>query len=401
VRSSLPRQALGHHDSGSSRRREHEAASARRFTSLWDGGAKACAFIKTLKYRGHLKPGEARTQTPPGSPAERQPRMRLWRMEKEALGPKRVWIGVQVGAPVNQVCTRSDEGMRRKRVPADCVGDRQFTLNAGQRRTEPERLAHDRIEVAGRVITSADFAQQPIRHRRLVDEVLDGPGKRRRCGLVPSEQQRTYLVAEHLLGSWLADAVSRREQVRQQIGALGAMRIPPPQDYLLEYRVIEPAAPLGEGAVGRQGSQSSGERQRHKCSIVRDDGKQLLDPSSDFLAQRMIGRPEDGPEDHVERDRLEPWPYRKRPTQRPAIDLAIGGRPDRTAASRQVIAVECGEHRPALAKVIIAVGQQDRALAEYWRHRFACCSCAGEQRISEERSDGVWVGDEYVWSAAP
>ena len=79
----------------------------------------------------------------------------------------------------------------------------------------------------------------------------------------------------------------------------------------------------------------------------------------------LLADAEDGPQDHLERDRLHAGPQRERLTDRPPLDLAGRDLRDQVAVALHRLAVEGRQQQLALAHVVLAVERQQRELAEH------------------------------------
>ena len=118
----------------------------------------------------------------------------------------------------------------------------------------------------------------------------------------------------------------------------------------------------------------------------------------DPLAAGVVGDPEDGAHDHLERDRLHRRQARDASGPGPAREVALGDLGHHRAVVAHPLAVERRQQQPPVAQVLGAVEQQGRARPEDRRQGDVALAGVEQVRVAGEHlldGDGVRGHDQH------
>jgi hypothetical protein len=179
---------------------------------------------------------------------------------------------------------------------------------------------------------------------------------------VPGDQQGHQLVTQLGVGEAIAGLALDREQQREHVVVLDAAGLRPAAGDLFEDDLVGRGA--GAEVAAPRAARAEVDARERKCAVDHVH----VDHAHQRLAQTReeagVLDPEHGAQDHLERDLLHPRAQRKRPAERPALELACRDVGDHVAIARDAASVERREHQLPHAEVIVAVEQQDRARPE-------------------------------------
>jgi len=209
---------------------------------------------------------------------------------------------------------------------------------------------------------------------------------------VAGEQHRHELVAQLPVGHRPAVLVARLEQQREDVAALGPVRLPAAlRDLLVDERVgpLEQATqPAPRTPPPQVTSQQLGQSQQHgRVQDRRQHAMQALDP-------RRLGDAEDDPRDHLERQRARALAHREPLADPPARRFRLGDLADHRPALVHGRALQRRQQQPALPQMLRSVEHEQGTLAEdrgQWRVRLARVQIRLVAR--EHLPDRVNVGD--------
>jgi hypothetical protein len=99
---------------------------------------------------------------------------------------------------------------------------------------------------------------------------------------------------------------------------------------------------------------------------------------------RRVAHAEDGPDDHLERDRLHRRPRRQRVARGPSSDLARRHLGHRPLVAAHALAVEGRQHQLALRHVRVVVQQEHRVAAEHRQQHDVRLTGVQQSRVALE-----------------
>ena len=210
---------------------------------------------------------------------------------------------------------------------------------------------------------------------------------------MPGQQQRHQLVAQLPVGHRLPVLVARPHEQRQDVVALGQVRLAPaPLELVIDDRVQpvqRPPDPAG-GALEARPAQRE-QHYRNRMNRLEQPG----DRSSERLHALRL-HPEHRPQDHLERDPARALLQAHRPAHRPARHVAPGGLDDHVLVLAHPLAVEGRQKQLALAQVL-RPGQHDHRPRPHHRRdrRAARRRRSHLSRRGEHRLDRLRVGDHH------
>ena len=128
--------------------------------------------------------------------------------------------------------------------------------------------------------------------------------------------------------------------------------------------------------------------------------EQAADPVAKLGEYGTLPKSEDGSEDHLQGDRLHRRPQREGAAQRPSIHLVRGDVRHQRQIALHSVAVERGQHQPALAHVLGAIEQEDRMAAERrLQHAVGLAGVHPVAVVGEHRPDQIGVADAHHLAA--
>src|SRR5439155_575868 len=265
--------------------------------------------------------------------------------------------GHEVGPVVGEVDRRGDADARGQVEAADARRRFQHPEDVRGHRREPGGLLDDRVEVLelhhvlglhGPPVEDApELGAHLLEDVRPGEHVIEHPRERRRRGLVAGHEEREHLVQELLVPHRLAMLVTRVDQHRQHVGAAAGPLFAAPCDLCQEHGREVPPIPH-EAAPGREtpevDAQRRDEEERRSRAVGEGEESEETRPQARELLPLVD--PEDGAQDHVERDRLQLAVNRERTAEGPGVDHAAGDLPhDAREGGRRAAAEGGGSSR--------------------------------------------------------
>jgi hypothetical protein len=225
-------------------------------------------------------------------------------------------------------------------------------------------------------------------------ERLERPGECRRSGLVARHEQRHQLVAKFLVRHARAVVVAGLEQQREHVVALGEVRrVAAGADLLVDERVGRIQGGPQRASL-RDPARAEQRELRHPARLggPGEAGPQHL---AEALHARAVPDPEDGPHDHLERDRLHGRPGAHRHTRGQALALARGHVGHCLLVAPHPLAVERRQHQLALCHVGVVVEQEHRMAPEDGHQHDVGLARVKQPRVAgEDLLDRIGMADE-------
>jgi hypothetical protein len=345
-----------------------------------------------LQHDLHLEQSEARADAPPSPAAERDPRVRARRRLQEALRAERERVGVDRRVVVQQVGAGEQHDAGPILDPADL--DRlldQARLRVRHDRAPAQDLVDRRRQVSV-VVAVVELGVQAQLHGRRARDLLEGPRELRSGRLVAGDKRRDELVAHLSRRHRRAVLVARAQQQREHVVAvvLRAALLDQRVDQLVGARPR--ALELSHRATSFEQALSGGKQRQRALAECEHAGHQV----AQLVELRAALEPEDGTQDHLEREPLYARVKRDRLLVRPAGDLALGELGHQAGKALHLLAVERRQQQLALAHVRLLVEQDHRARAD---HRLEDARALARMqhvgRRGEDLLDLVRVGDHH------
>ena len=199
----------------------------------------------------------------------------------------------------------------------------------------------------------------------MAQKQVEGPGERRRRGLVAGEQQGHQLVAQLGVAHRLAVLEAGGDEHREDVLAACEVRVGAPLGDLGGQQLVD----LGHAALQRGervGPAEAPGEQDPKLKPRRGGlGEQVGEQRPEPRDARWVADAEDGAQDHLERQRLHARVDREGLAGGPGVDLAGGELRDDPLVGAHPLAVEGREHQPPPREVLVALEQQDRARPQH------------------------------------
>ncbi len=324
-------------------------------------GAQRAGAQQLAHHDAHLEHRKAGAEAAAATAAEGDPGVGAGLLVEEALGPEGVGVGVDVGVVVDQVAV-GDEAAAGRVGPAadlDRLGD-VARRDVGQDRTGAQRLLDRRGHV--RVVVAVHLVDEPRQHLRLAQQPLERPRQRGGRRLVAGDEEGEQLVADLLLAHRRAVLVAGRQQHREHVVAVLAVRAPLGDQceddlvdaFLEAHELRERADPFGDPRGQRFGL---GRRQADRLVA---EGEHFLEPLPQLVEAGARVEAEDGPQDDLQRQVLHAGVERHRRAARQFADLGRGDLVHQAGQPFHPLAVEGGEHQLALLHVRGFVEQDHR-----------------------------------------
>jgi hypothetical protein len=214
---------------------------------------------------------------------------------------------------------------------------------------------------------------------------------------VTGQQQRHQLVAQLAVAERLVVFVAGLQQHREDVVVAGHVGLSAAGVNLLVDDAVGRGDELVEATprAARARVLRAGDLQRQQTQLAGGGIEQAPQRCPDALDPLGVVEPKDGAEDDLQGDRLHRGSGGERGAVRPGGDLALGDRTHRLPVSLHPLAVEGGQHQPALAHVLGAVEQQHRAVAQQRSQDLVVL--AGEQLLGiagEDRLHRLRVGGD-------
>ncbi len=273
---------------------------------------------------------------------------------------------------------RGHVGARRQREAVHAQLASQAAPGERDHRAQAQRLGDHRPQVG--LLAGVHLGTQAHEGRRVAQKKVEGPGKRRRRGLVAGEQQGHELVAKLRVAHRLAVLEAGRDQQREDVLAACQVRVGAPLGDLGGQQLVD----LGQAALQRGQRvgppEAPGEQDPQLKPRRGGLGEQVGEQGPEPGDARWVADAEDGAQDHLERQRLHARVDRECLAGGPGVDLAGGELRDDPLVGAHPLTVERGKHQPPPREVLVALEQQDRARAPGWAPGWRCAPGAGRSR---------------------
>ncbi len=254
---------------------------------------------------------------------------------------------------------RGQDERARRQPPARHLGvPRELARHVHDHGPHAQRLLHDGVHV----LVVVERLGEALEHAWRAQQALERPGEPGGGGLVAGGEEREQLVAQLGVGHRRAVLVPRLEQQREHVVALLLAALGPPVGDLRVDQLVHRRQRAPELRRRREPAKVSVEER----DPVQHAGR--LPERRDALAEQVhplpVAHPEDGAQDHLERDRLHARPQGEGLADRPAGHLALGGLGHHLHVAADALAVEGRQQELPLAHVAVLVECEQRVVAQ-------------------------------------
>jgi hypothetical protein len=198
-------------------------------------------------------------------------------------------------------------------VAADLERRLELADHARHDGSDPERLLDDGLEVFV-ALALVDLRLKPLELTRMAKQQVERPCERRRRGLVSGDQESDELVTELHVRQRLALLVTRLEQNRENVVALGNVRCGTAARYLVVEDVVHVRAQALKPLPNALSDRLPQRHQHDACERpgLHADVEHPAKPVAQLGEPLGVLDPEYGAHDDLERDRLCPGSQTKR-----------------------------------------------------------------------------------------
>ncbi len=151
----------------------------------------------------------------------------------------------------------------------------------------------------------------------MAQEQVEGPGERRRGGLVPREEQGHELIAKLVVAHRLTVLETGGDEHREDVLAIRQVWVCAPLGDLRTQQLVDFGVSTLERRERVRPPEAPGEQDPQLQERRRRLGEQVAEQLSQPRDAPWVADAEDGPQDHLERQRLHARVDRERLADRP------------------------------------------------------------------------------------